>query len=354
MKTGLLLLLFLGIAVQISPAQPSIGMNDLLSFVNIKGTFEFSTAADIKVDLKTPGENRTWDFRNIDMGFTYKEENQLLSADNHSFDWHPPQANYLLQNSIPQDTVNKVLTFLKVKADRIQIDSRLIRNTSSTMISGTSGNDYIPLPLSYGASWQSTRIDTMLWNDGQLHIATTYCDNLVDAYGTLRLPSGDFQCLRWRQTATRVMDGDTSRYIEYTWSAKENIFVAKVKSQSDETDPDFDNPAWIERFTGLSTGYTQKLKIPQKHRLCQNHPNPFNATTTIEFHTAAYEWIGLKIFNTRGRLVKTLVAERISPGKHSVRWNGKDKNGDPVGSGLYIYRLMSEKYSESQTMVYLK
>ncbi|MBD3385435.1 hypothetical protein GF407_10980 [candidate division KSB1 bacterium] len=355
MKRGLFLLLFICIAVQISSAQPTIGMNDLLSFLNIKGTYEFSTSADIKLDLQTAGENRTWDFRAIDMGFTYKEQNQLLTSDNHTFAWHSSKANYLLQNSIPQDTVNRVLTFLNIKADRIEIDSRLIRNPSSTMISGTHPDDYIPLPLSYGTQWQSIRIDTMLWNDGQ-HIATTFYDNYIDAYGTLRLPLDDFHCLRWRQMATRILDGDTTSYIEYTWIAKENIFVAKVQSKAGETDPNFDQPGWVERFTGLTTGFGVKTykNLPEIYRLAQNHPNPFNATTSIEFFTPGYGWIELKLFNTGGQVVKTLISGHRPPGKHSVRWDGKDMNGNKVASGLYIYRLISPNHIQSRTLVYLK
>jgi hypothetical protein len=351
-QTGACILFFL---LKTTTAQPVIEKNDVLAFLNIKGTYEFSTSSDIELDLQTAGENRIWDFRAVDMGYTYEEQNQLLTLDNHTFAWHPAKANYLLQNSIPQDTVNRVLTFLNIQADRIEIDSRLIRNPSSTMISGTHPDDYIPLPLSYGTQWQSTRIDTMLWNDGQ-HIATTFYDNYIDAYGTLRLPLDDFQCLRWRQMATRILDGDTTSYIEYTWIAKENIFVAKVQSQTGETDPHFDHPAWVERFTGLTTGFGQQIRkiIPNTYRLAQNRPNPFNAATRIEFQTAGYGWVQMKIYNSRGRFVKTLVADQLPPGKHSVRWEGKDMNGNEVASGLYIYRLVSQNHIESRTLIYLK
>lgn len=90
-----------------------------------------------------------------------------------------------------------------------------------------------------------------------------------------------------------------------------------------------------------------------------NYPNPFNPTTTITFDIpdnldggdAATE---LAIFNAGGQRVRTLIHGRKSPGKYKINWNGVDNLGNPVSSGMYIYRLRIGKQVFSRRMLLLK
>ena len=72
---------------------------------------------------------------------------------------------------------------------------------------------------------------------------------------------------------------------------------------------------------------------------CKNYPNPFNPTTTIDFSIPKTSEINLSIYNLKGQKVKTLANEQLERGNHSVVWQGKDKYGKAVGSGVYFYRL---------------
>ena len=74
-------------------------------------------------------------------------------------------------------------------------------------------------------------------------------------------------------------------------------------------------------------------------KLSQNHPNPFNPETTIQYSILQESKVELNIYNIKGQKVKTLVNEVLPAGEHSAIWNGIDSNGNRVSSGIYFYRL---------------
>jgi len=89
--------------------------------------------------------------------------------------------------------------------------------------------------------------------------------------------------------------------------------------------------------------------IPTKFTLGQNYPNPFNPSTTISFSLPAEINVSLKIFNVIGQEVATLVNENLSAGSYSFQWNAKN-----LTSGVYYYRLTSDKFNEIRKMILLK
>ncbi|MBC8526809.1 MAG: right-handed parallel beta-helix repeat-containing protein [Candidatus Cloacimonetes bacterium] len=89
--------------------------------------------------------------------------------------------------------------------------------------------------------------------------------------------------------------------------------------------------------------------------LHQNYPNPFNPETTISFSvTQTSSFVTLNVYNTKGQKVKTLVNEILLVGKHSAIWNGRDSNGNRVGSGIYFYRFTAGNYHTTKKCVILK
>ncbi|MFO7659550.1 MAG: FlgD immunoglobulin-like domain containing protein, partial [Candidatus Cloacimonadaceae bacterium] len=85
-----------------------------------------------------------------------------------------------------------------------------------------------------------------------------------------------------------------------------------------------------------------------------NYPNPFNPTTSISFSLVKAGQASLKIYNTKGQLVKTLLNTEKSSGSHTVVWNGLNNEGKAVSSGLYFYRLDAPGYSKTRKMMLLK
>ncbi len=102
---------------------------------------------------------------------------------------------------------------------------------------------------------------------------------------------------------------------------------------------------------------TDEKTIPQNFSLAQNHPNPFNPTTGIQFTVASEQSpvpITLKIYNVRGQLVRTLVDEPKMSGTYEVMWNGRGNQGEEVASGVYLYELKIGDYTETKKMILVK
>ncbi len=104
--------------------------------------------------------------------------------------------------------------------------------------------------------------------------------------------------------------------------------------------------------TGIPAG--DELANPAVVNLGQNHPNPFNPNTCISFHLSADQSVYLGIYNTQGRLVRTLQDGFMSRGTHELFWDGLDERGNEVGSGIYLYELISGGQRQIRRMVLLK
>lgn len=84
---------------------------------------------------------------------------------------------------------------------------------------------------------------------------------------------------------------------------------------------------------------TRILAGPTTVTLGQNHPNPFNPTTTIPFSLPAAATVQLRIYDTAGHLVRTLIDGTQQAGVQNVTWDGRNDRGVGVATGVYICRL---------------
>jgi hypothetical protein len=103
-----------------------------------------------------------------------------------------------------------------------------------------------------------------------------------------------------------------------------------------------------ELYRGTATTPSKQLTLEQ------NHPNPFNPVTTISFYLPTPQRVQLDIFDVSGALVRTLVSGHASAGSHNPVWDGKDRAGNPAGSGVYFYKLTAGKSQLTRKMILLK
>ncbi len=82
-------------------------------------------------------------------------------------------------------------------------------------------------------------------------------------------------------------------------------------------------------------------KLPQNFYLEQNYPNPFNPYTTIAFSLRQASNIKMTIYSVTGEKVSELIDGYAEMGYHTVKWNGRDQNGHPVSTGIYLYELVA-------------
>jgi predicted CXXCH cytochrome family protein len=94
--------------------------------------------------------------------------------------------------------------------------------------------------------------------------------------------------------------------------------------------------------------------IPGAFALGQNYPNPFNPTTKISFSLPQRANVRLEVYDMLGKQVATLLNESREAGNWNVDWNGLDKNGRHISSGVYFYRLEAGSFSSVKKMVMLK
>jgi hypothetical protein len=95
-------------------------------------------------------------------------------------------------------------------------------------------------------------------------------------------------------------------------------------------------------------------EVQGETRLLGNHPNPFNPSTSISYSLAKDGFVSLKIYNTLGQEVATLVNEYQVAGTQTSVWNGRNEYGATVASGIYIYRLTTDNVVLSEKMLFMK
>ncbi len=81
-----------------------------------------------------------------------------------------------------------------------------------------------------------------------------------------------------------------------------------------------------------------------------NHPNPFNPRTTIFFEMPQAGPATLRIYDLAGRLIETKTWDSLPQGRTEIRWNGLDRQGRALSSGVYLYRLDTRDHSLSRRM----
>ncbi|MFA7057332.1 MAG: T9SS type A sorting domain-containing protein [Candidatus Cloacimonadales bacterium] len=84
------------------------------------------------------------------------------------------------------------------------------------------------------------------------------------------------------------------------------------------------------------------------------YPNPFNPTTTISFNLTKQTQVRLSVYNIKGQIVETLINESLTAGTHEITWNGTNRNGSKVASGVYFYRISTDKTTITNKIVMLK
>lgn len=97
--------------------------------------------------------------------------------------------------------------------------------------------------------------------------------------------------------------------------------------------------AWLDAGAPALPGDPPAAPSAPGLRLLPNEPNPFRATTTLRFEVPKPGRATLRVFDVRGRLVRTLLDEDPGRGERSLVWDGRDAQGRPVGAGAYRLRL---------------
>jgi hypothetical protein len=232
--------------------------------------------------------------------------------------------------------------------------NRKLFGQNSLKLETTSGFDvWLRYPANKLARWDLTQKDSLrVWfyaenpslfgfqsNSPWIRLYNGKCDG---GYVEYRVPYNDVlndARNRWKYFAI-PLSGNA------TWQRTDvgNVSLREINYLEIHLDTwDYGFTLWMDglSFDAVITSVDEKITtgLPQAFALLQNYPNPFNPETEIRFALPQASHVVAKIYNLLGEEVRTLVDEQREAGYHTLRWDGKDKNGKSVASGVYLYQL---------------
>jgi hypothetical protein len=102
-------------------------------------------------------------------------------------------------------------------------------------------------------------------------------------------------------------------------------------------------------FTRFPTAVDVRQTLPEKYALYQNYPNPFNPATTIRYELPRSSHVQLRLYDVMGREVATLVSGVQEAGSHEYRLTAEQ-----LSSGVYLYRLQAEGFTQTRKLLLLR
>jgi len=118
--------------------------------------------------------------------------------------------------------------------------------------------------------------------------------------------------------------------------------------------------AYELKFVAGDPAYVESMlleilsQIPSEFALGQNYPNPFNPITRMDYLLPRRSDVSIRVYNMLGQEIITLLRQEQPYGKYSVSWNGLDKSGKQVASGVYFTELKAGSIRKTKKMLLLK
>ena len=195
----------------------------------------------------------------------------------------------------------------------------------------------------------------LIWEDGRgYYNSDPLLINGVDLYGSAYIVgSGRTTGIDGIPISVEYHDQKKAQMIQYDgedyllhWidlrsSGKEDLanYYAKTIRRSDILDVD-------------KTG--ESFTIPDVFQLESAYPNPFNGRISFDYRVSEPGLIEFQIFDISGRLIKDDLILSSAPGKHKITWDGRDRFGQLVASGVYYYQFNIGANNIAGKVTYLK
>jgi hypothetical protein len=138
----------------------------------------------------------------------------------------------------------------------------------------------------------------------------------------------------------------TGYWIYLSKDVQMDVDIHAVDNQSQTGNHLQTGPPPLPPPPGATTAVETSGSITRFH-LLQNYPNPFNAETRIEYALPHAAPCFLAVYNIHGQRIRILFDGLMNAGSHAVRWDGTDKAGEPVPSGIYIIHLQTANQKKS-------
>ena len=178
------------------------------------------------------------------------------------------------------------------------------------------------------------------------HYSGTYARDMRAPIDTIEIWDFNVNIMNYRN-ARLSFDGinDIPEIFEVYLIDKERSKFVDLRKQSSYDFQAVKSKSSFELCVGKKESVDEELKqyLPKEYRLAQNYPNPFNPVTMIPFSLPDESEISLIVFNILGQEVRTLYQGKMDAGIHYIPFNSRDQYGNRLSSGLYFYRLITDK-----------
>jgi hypothetical protein len=203
--------------------------------------------------------------------------------------------------------------------------------------SGRSVDNLAPgTPLNLAGDYQTPPGELLMTWDPNMEVD-------LSSYAVYRGPTEDFV-----PDAGNMIGAPTDTFLvdtEFNPGAQEYYKVSAVDIHENESGHALLRP---EDISGVGPSG------PLVTALEQNAPNPFSPETVIRFSLAERGHVSLKVYDVKGRPVRTLVNGDRAPDRYEVDWNGRDDRGHSVAPGVYFYKLEAPGYAMTMKMLLLR
>lgn len=351
--------------------QITLTANDFLGQIGTRQVVIEDKRFSIPIDVGSPGANQVWDFTNQIIGDSVFAITEFLRLDQTVSATTFPDANMVQKITLDEAPGSSFFNFFNITPTQFLA----VGDSAYVSISGFDTsfvffkNDTLaPLPVEFNDTWLTAERDTTGFFPLNANISIDTTLNTVDGWGTVKLPIGDFQCLRLKQEVKvinqTIINGalfstSVDSFLQYDWIAKDVFMVASAQSQNGDMNPNFTNAQGFGRLDSLSfvtsvENSRDLTQIPTDFELSQNFPNPFNPETVIRYELKKNTEIELTIYNLLGQKIRVLVSKNQPAGSYQMTWNGTDELGRPVSSGVYLYELRAGDVRQSRKMLLLQ
>lgn len=190
-----------------------------------------------------------------------------------------------------------------------------------------------------GETWQARTSKTITWNSTG-NINSVRLEYSLNGSGA------------WIIIASSIANNGS-----FTWSLpniQASTALVRISDALDGVPEDISDGEFTitDDVTGIYV--TTDENIPEQFELYQNYPNPFNLDTKIRFGVPKTSEVRLELFNMKGDLVQTLFSGELPSGVYTVAWDGRDKHGAILTSGIYIYKIRMGDWQASRKLLLVK
>jgi fibronectin type 3 domain-containing protein len=270
------------------------------------------------------------------------------------------------QGELPEFLFNAFQTIIWA-GNRYAGDFDHWENNLNIIIDFLTSGGYLVLPTRHGHYFFNSELTYFAGIDSTSWLTGMYPNELISTHPDLTDISSiasqsfcNFTMITGPYT-TRLWKPDDANYDDYAAGfiaeppgQGKFVYIAGRSYRWNRGDLRYNMEVILGQFFGMSGIDENNIALPDKFVLYQNYPNPFNPNTTLKFGLPVQSDVRLTVYDILGREVTVLLNENLEAGYHEIIWDGKNRQGKDIASGVYFYRLETEDLSDIKKMLLLK